>query len=192
MNKFFDHVAPVYERLHGGAEKTFGRISVLAGFKLTDRVLDIGGGTGRISQFLVGKVSEIIVLDPSEKMIAECKKHTGLTCEVGSGEQIPLADESVDKVIMVDAFHHVGDQEKVLSEIRRVLKPDGLVVFEEFAPERLGGKLVLFFEKIFKLGSIFHSPKKLERLFENAGFAVRLLDQNRREYYLLARKTESQ
>ena len=192
MNKFFDHVAPVYERLHGGAEKTFGRISALAGFQSTDRVLDIGGGTGRISQFLVGKVAEVIVLDPSEKMIKECKKHAGLTCQVGSGEEIPLADESVDKVIMVDAFHHVGDQKKLLSEIRRVLRPAGLILVEEFDPERFGGKLVLFFEKVLRLGSMFHSPKKLERLFENTGFAVRLLDQNRREYYLLARKLEGE
>lgn len=192
MKNFFDRVAPFYERLHGGAEKTFGRISVLANFQLTDRVLDIGGGTGRISQFLVGKVAEVIVLDPSEKMIEECKKHLGLTCQVGSGEQISCADESIDKIMLVDAFHHIADQKKVLSEIRRVLKPDGLVVIEEFNPERMSGRLVVFFERIFGLGSTFHSPEKLGRFFENSGFAVRLLDRERREYYLLARKLKDE
>ncbi len=41
------------------------------------------------------------------------------------GENLPLADGSMDKVILVDAFHHIPDQHKTVNEIKRVLKKNG-------------------------------------------------------------------
>ncbi len=47
------------------------------------------------------------------------------------GHRIPLPDQSVDRAVCFDAFHHVPNQDEVLSELFRVLKPGGRAVFAE-------------------------------------------------------------
>jgi hypothetical protein len=51
-----------------------------------------------------------------------------------AGGRLPLADESVDRVICFDAFHHVRDQAHVLSEFARVLRPGGRLAMMEPGP----------------------------------------------------------
>lgn len=188
MKPFFDFVAPIYEKFHFGARKTFKKIEAIANFKSTDVVLDLGGGTGRIAKFLVGKVQSIAVVDTSEKMIVECKKHSGISCAVGSGESLPIANNSVDKIILIDAFHHMKNQGQVITEMKRVLKTGGKIIIEEFNPSTLGGKLITIFERILKLGSVFHRSDSLANLFSIGGFSTQLFDVKKKSYYLVAIK----
>lgn len=188
MKKFFDFVAPVYEGFHFGARRIFKKIEAIADFKATDAVLDLGGGTGRIAKFLVGKVQSIMVIDPSEKMIMECKKHLGISCAVGSGENLPITDNSVDKIILIDAFHHMENQEQIVKEMKRVLKTGGKIIIEEFNPSTLGGKFITILEKLLRLGSVFYFPDSLASLFSNSGFSIQLLDAKKKSYYLVAVK----
>ena len=191
MKNIFDFVAPFYEKVHLGAYKTFKKIEMLiGGFNAQDTVVDLGGGTGRIAKFLAGKVKNITVFDPSEKMIEQCQKHQGVSCAVANGENLPVENNFTDKMIIVDAFHHIKNQEAVIKEIKRVLKPQGKVLIEEFNPLALGGKLAVFFEKILRLGSIFYEPELLANLFSRNGFEVQLFDKNKRSYYLLVRNLQ--
>ena len=96
--------------LHVGSARTFRNIEKLAEFAPSDVVLDVGGGEGRIARFIVGKVARMIVLDPSEGMVRQCRKRKGLECVVGSAEKLPFDENSIDKIILVDAFHHIPDQ----------------------------------------------------------------------------------
>src|SRR5262245_2179250 len=50
---------------------------------------------------------------------------------VGDMEQLPFADGAFSKACCLNAFHHVPDTRRALGEIRRVLKPDGVVIFSE-------------------------------------------------------------
>ncbi len=188
MKSFFNLVAPVYEKFHFGARKTFRKIETLADFQTSDVVVDLGGGTGRIAKFLVGKVQSITVIDVSEKMIEQCKKHFGLSCVIANGENLPIADNSVDRIILVDAFHHTRNQAQVIKEIKRILKSDGKIIIEEFNPSTILGKLIIILEKILKLGSAFHSPLSLENLFSSSGFSTQLFDAGKTNYHLVARK----
>ena len=187
MKTFFDAVAPLYEKLRPGARGVFEKITNLVEFKQSDKIIDIGGGTGAIAQFFVGKVDTIEVVDPSSKMIERCRRHSGISCAVGSGESLPFANKSVDKVILVDALHHITDQEKTIQEIKRVLKKDGTAIIAEYNPESFGGNLIVLLEKLLRLGSIFHTPSQLTATFAKHGFSVQIIDEGKKDYFLIAK-----
>lgn len=180
-------VAPLYRTATFGALRTLRRLETMERFEHSDTVVDIGGGAGRIANLLKANVHRIIVVDPSEGMISECRKQGGITCIVGSAEQLPVSDASADKVILIDAFHHVRGQEAAVQEIKRVLKENGSALIEEYDPLSFGGKLIVILEKILRMGSVFHSPESLTDLFSEHGFKVQIRTDGKR-YYLRAQK----
>ena len=98
-------------------------------------ILDLGCGGGFMSEAMVKRGATVIGVDPTEAAVVAARAHAseeGLAIEyrVGSGEAIPLADRSVDCVVCVDVLEHVADLDSVLDEIARVLKPDGLFLFD--------------------------------------------------------------
>lgn len=186
MPSFFDLIAPLYDALRPGSRRVFDAIDRLVELRATDVVVDVGGGTGSIARFFVGRVREIHVVDPSEKMIARCRRRAGVSCVVGGGECLPFADGSVDVAILVDAFHHIPDQAATIREIRRVLRPGGSAVIAEFDPGTLGGTLIVLLEKLLRLGSVFHPPSRLAALFADQGFSVRVARDGSKDYYLVA------
>lgn len=189
MKNIFDFIAPVYERVHYGALETFKELErISGGFNGQDVVIDLGGGTGRIAKFLAGKVKSITVFDLSEEMIKQCQNHSSLVCVVASGESLPIENNFADKIIIVDAFHHIKNQEAVIKEVKRVLKPQGRVLIEEFNPLVFWGKLAVLAEKILGLGSIFHKHSALADLFSKQGFRVKIFNENKSSYCLVAEK----
>lgn len=188
MKNLFDVIAPVYEWLPINAKRTFKKIEEIGNFSVSDVVVDVGGGTGRIAQFLVGKVKSITVIDSSCKMIEECKKHSGVTCVVADGEKMPIKSGSADKIILVDAFHHISNQSAAITEIKRILRKNGKVIIEEFNPLTFGGKAIVIFEKILRLGSNFYKPLLLVDIFQRSGFKVALSDEKKKSYYIVAEK----
>jgi len=188
MKNFFDIIAPIYEKIHSGAEKIFKKLESITYFQSSDNVLDLGGGTGRISKFLANKVKKIVVVDSSQNMIGGCKKHAGLFCVFAQAEELPFSEQSFNKIIVINAFHHFQNQKQVIKEMKRVLANDGRVVIEEFNPVKMFGKLIVIIEKMFCLGSHFHSPISLINLFSMNGFKARIVNENKSTYYLIAEK----
>ena len=88
-------------------------------------VLEIGVGTGKFTKLLLESGVNIIALEPLENMRAKFSQAFP-TIQVldGVAEAIPLPDNSVDHVIVAQAFHWF-DGIKALREIHRVLKPKG-------------------------------------------------------------------
>lgn len=189
MRNFFDIIAPVYGMLNFDAKKSSDKIKSIAIFELSDKVVDLGGGTGRIANLLANEVQKITVVDASEGMLRQCRqRHPKLSCIQAKAQNLPFADDSVNKIIIVDAFHHFQDQKQVVKEINRVLVKNGKVVVAEFNPLKMVGKLVIVMEKLFMMGSIFHSSSSLVDLFSSNGFKVRLIDEDRTSYYLTGEK----
>jgi SAM-dependent methyltransferase len=89
------------------------------------RVLDLGAGTGKLTQLLIERGFEVTAVEPLEQMreqlVAAVPK-----AEVrdGSAEKIPLADASVDAVVVAQAWHWF-EPKPALQEIARVLVPGG-------------------------------------------------------------------
>ena len=107
-------------------------------------VLDLGIGTGlNLPLYDGSRVTKIIGLDPCEnslKMAQNVAEDSDISIEFikAFGEDIPLDDGSVDTVVLTYTLCTVGDVSAVLSEIRRVLRSDGEVLFCEHvnAPRR--------------------------------------------------------
>jgi ubiquinone/menaquinone biosynthesis C-methylase UbiE len=141
-------------------------------------LLDAGGGTGRVSQFIQEKSDLIVVADPSIRMLRQANKKDGLRPVCSQAEQIPFSSEMFDRVIMVDALHHVADQARVAAEFWRVLKLGGRIVIEEPDIRSLGVKLIAVGEKILLMRSRFLSPAQIAALFTAADARVRIVSEN--------------
>ena len=88
------------------------------------RVLDLGAGTGRLSTVLLGMGLEVVAVEPDDAMRARVPVRAHPMA--GTAEQVPLPDASVDAVVVGQAWHWF-DAEKALAEVRRVLRPGGVL-----------------------------------------------------------------
>ena len=89
----------------------------------------------------------------------------GLRPVCSGSESLPFADNSFERVIMVDALHHVIDQAHTAREMFRVLKPGGLLVIEEPDIRTFGVKLIAIAEKLLLMRSHFLAPDEIVKLF---------------------------
>ena len=100
----------------------------LTGLPPTATVLDLGAGTGKLTRLLVPAFGRVVAVEPAEAMrrMLEtlCPEAEALP---GTGQEIPLADASVDAVFAAQAFHWFDD-ERAVAQIARVLRPRGALV----------------------------------------------------------------
>jgi GT2 family glycosyltransferase/SAM-dependent methyltransferase len=95
------------------------------------RVLDIASGEGYGSALLAGVASEVIGVDVAAEAVrhaAENYSADNLTFLRGDARRIPLAAGSIDVVVSFETLEHLGEYQEFLREIKRVLRPDGLLV----------------------------------------------------------------
>lgn len=97
----------------------------------TDRILDLGCGTGWASRRLARLASqgEVTGIDVADEMLRRGEQASQGIGNVrylwGSAENIPGPDNSFDKVLSIESFYYYADQGKALDEVRRVMKPGG-------------------------------------------------------------------
>ena len=90
------------------------------------RVADLGAGTGKFSRVLASLGHEVIAVEPDPEMRALLVETSlGVTAVAGSGESIPLRNESVDAVVAAQAFHWFAN-DMARAEIARVVRPGGV------------------------------------------------------------------
>ncbi|CAG1012346.1 partial demethylmenaquinone methyltransferase / 2-methoxy-6-polyprenyl-1,4-benzoquinol methylase, partial [Anaerolineales bacterium] len=96
----------------------------------------------------------------------------------GHSESLPFADNSFERVIMVDALHHVIHHTDSAREMYRVLKPGGLLVIEEPDIRVFGVKLIALAEKLLLMRSHFLALEEIMGLFPEGEKTVRAEDGN--------------
>ena len=102
--------------------------SVLRRFVKRARVaVDIGCGSGKNMQLLAHHADFVIGLDPSSAALESAAPHEGRTARA-DGQDIPLADSSVDLLSALDVLEHMDDDLRALDEFHRVLRPDGFLL----------------------------------------------------------------
>lgn len=88
-------------------------------------VLELGAGTGKLTEVLVGLGHDVHATDPDEAMLEKLRERLpDVRTSVASAEQLPSPDSWYDVVVVAQAFHWF-DHEVALPEIARVLKPGG-------------------------------------------------------------------
>ncbi len=148
-------------------------------------VLDLGCGGGFMAEALAQRGAAVIGIDPAEKAIAIARRHAAsqnLSIEylVGTGEALPVADGSMDYVVCVDVLEHVADLGEVINEVRRVLRPGGMFLFDTINRTWLASLVLVFLgERIFRILPVgthdpakFIAPAKLATLLKACGFTV--------------------
>jgi len=89
------------------------------------RVLDLGAGTGKLTEVLRALGADVTAVEPDGAMLGELRRlHPGVRALAGTAEAIPLPDGSVDAVLCGQAMHWF-DMDRAVPEIARVLVPGG-------------------------------------------------------------------
>ncbi|MCV7030184.1 class I SAM-dependent methyltransferase [Mycobacterium sherrisii] len=103
------------------------------------QVLDLGAGTGKLTTRLVERGLDVVAVDPIPDMLEVLSASLPETrALLGTAEEIPLEDNSVDAVLVAQAWHWV-DPERAIPEVARVLRPGGrLGLVWNTRDERLG------------------------------------------------------
>jgi demethylmenaquinone methyltransferase/2-methoxy-6-polyprenyl-1,4-benzoquinol methylase len=137
-------------------------------------LMDAGGGTGRVASALRSMVREVVVVDLSVGMVRYAAKKQLMTTRA-SVEYLPFAHGSFDRIIMVDALHHVGNQSQAVSELWRSLAPGGKIVIIEPDIHKFTVKLVAFGEKVLLMHSHFLSAEKIVALLKVYSTEIRVI-----------------
>ncbi|MBL0162450.1 MAG: class I SAM-dependent methyltransferase [Xanthomonadales bacterium] len=101
-----------------------------------ERAWDAGCGNGQASVDLAARFDEVIATDPSAEQIANAAARANIHYRVEAAERSSLADGSVDLVCVAQALHWF-DIARFHTEVRRVLKPRGVVAFWSYADCRV-------------------------------------------------------
>lgn len=113
-----------YEHLH--------RYALACDYVAGKAVLDIASGEGYGSALLAKVAERVVGVDVSEEAVTHAKVrygvHKNLEFHVGSCTDIPAATGTFDVVVSFETIEHIDDYEKMLDEIKRVLKPDGILI----------------------------------------------------------------
>jgi len=159
----FGLIAPYYD--HAIPLRLVEQFIRMIELPVAGKLLDVGGGTGRVAKVFIDQASQVVVADSSMGMLSQAKSKNGLGLICSQSESLPFPDEYFERVVMIDALHHVGDQKISAGEIWRVVKPGGLVVILEPDIRRFAVKLVAFFEKVLLMRSHFLSADQITLLF---------------------------
>lgn len=110
------------------------------GFKKTDTVMDFGCGPGFFTLELAKRAKTVVAVDISDKMLSKAKnmvskKQDSFPTEIkfiqSDGQHLNLPDSFADRVFLGYVFREVNHKVEVLSELRRVLRPNGQLIIVE-------------------------------------------------------------
>jgi demethylmenaquinone methyltransferase/2-methoxy-6-polyprenyl-1,4-benzoquinol methylase len=166
-NFLFDLLAPIYDRIFGIHDVY--HLKDIINPPHAGVLLDAAGGTGRISNELSSIFKQIVLIDLSHPMLLQSKSKTVLNPVQTSVEMLPFPNNTFDRILVVDAFHHFADQQRGIKNLIRVLRPGGRLIIQEPDINKIPVKIIAFFEKLALMGSKFLPPEGIQSLLPVRG-----------------------
>jgi tRNA (uracil-5-)-methyltransferase TRM9 len=210
-NKILEENRNTYNKIYDEFSKTRNYIwPELKGLEeyinLCGKVLDLGCGNGRLYEMFAGKNIDYVGVDFSENLIERAKEKYGDYFRVANILSLPFSDQYFDSVWSIAALHHIPSNElrkRALSEIKRVLRPNGMVIatcWNLYQPRFFKLLLKSFLSKdlFIPFGQekrYYHAftRRELKKLFEAAGFKIEELgflkrNNNKNNIVIIAKK----
>jgi demethylmenaquinone methyltransferase/2-methoxy-6-polyprenyl-1,4-benzoquinol methylase len=124
-------------------------------------------------------------------MLDEAHLKGGLHLTGGSAEQMSFCDGAFERILMVDAFHHLADQRQCAVELWRVLQPGGRLVIEDPDIDTFAVKGIALGEKLLLMRSHFWRAEKIASLFGRLDAAVHIVRNSGAVWVIVDRQTEA-
>lgn len=171
--KFFDKMA---NKNHGDSFKHYDNVLEWLNLLFTDKeytLLDLGTGKGDLLLKIIeeffnnNKLWKLIGLDISSEMIKKALiKRLPADFKVGDSENLPFKNSSIDIITCINSFHHYSNPKKSISEITRVLKPNGTLILGEIWLLPLFRNIINFLLPYMKTGDYkIYSCKEIQNIF---------------------------
>ena len=147
------------------------------------RVLEIGIGSGLNLASYHPEIETVCGVDPSAELLAKARDrvaNVGFPVRLleASSENLPLENRSFDTIVMTFTLCSIPDPEAALLEIRRVLKPEGALLFAEHG-RALDSDVMFWQDRITpiwkRIGGGCHLNRKVDDLIQAAGFRLERL-----------------
>ena len=142
-------------------------------------ILDLGCGDGQLSKRIVAAGANVLGVDASAEMIAAARERW-VEVEHASAESLPFGDGVFDAVFSNAALHWISDQDAMLDEVRRVLKPGSRFVAEMGGHGNIAAIRVALTAALMRHGfgdcedgvNYYPTPESYSRRLERHGFMV--------------------
>jgi len=169
-NILFDLLGPLYDHLFGIKDPE-GFTEPLS-LPAEGWLLDLGGGTGRSSARLAEKVDSVLVCDLSMPMLRTAQEKGFASTVQASATDLPFAANTFERIMVIDALHHMPNQHTTTGEMFRILKTGGRLLIEEPDIRLFAVKLIALMEKVLMMKSYFHTPDEIQQMAESFGGQV--------------------
>lgn len=135
--KFWNFSVFMYDFWHNLERKSYKIVAdnICNNLSGKENILEIACGTGILTNEITKRYNDLnyTAIDYAPKMIDICKKkNINASFEVADGTNIPYDNNSFDVIIIANALHIVPDPSKVINEIKRCLKSNGVIYAPNF------------------------------------------------------------
>jgi ubiquinone/menaquinone biosynthesis C-methylase UbiE len=180
VSQQYNQMASVYDRRWSGyILNTLLFLKNWAQIPPSATVLDVGCGTGEFEKIVLAEnpTQHMVGVDISQKMLAiaqkKCHEYTNVSFQTASVLQLPFVDDSFDVIVSASAFHYFDAPDAALTEMKRVLKPDGCVVILDWCRDyflcQVCDILLKIFDPAYKQ---CYSQAEFHNLLAAAGFEI--------------------
>lgn len=134
---YFEKVANEWDNMQQNffSDSSRNKAFEIANIQCGDIIVDVGAGTGYITEGLIQKGVKVIAVDQSPSMLKEMQRKfpdtDNIEYRVGDAENLPINDSDVNAAFANMYLHHVDNPEKAIKEMSRILKKGGKLIITD-------------------------------------------------------------